>query len=157
MTAEEFRHVLGHLATGVTVITGAGPRGPVGMAANSVTSVSLEPPLVLFCPSRASETWPELRSTGRFTINVMADGHEELTRRFAAKGVDRFDGLTMDREPIAPRIHNALAWVECAVRDEHEAGDHTIVVADVLGIAAAGQPQIKPLVFFRGRYGSFAG
>jgi 3-hydroxy-9,10-secoandrosta-1,3,5(10)-triene-9,17-dione monooxygenase reductase component len=156
MTAQEFRRVLGHLPTGVTVITAVGPEGPVGMAANSVTSVSLDPPLVLFCPSRTSETWPQLRDAGRFTINVMAHHHEDLTVRFAKKGVERFAGLDCIDGPTGPRLHDALAWIDCALRDEHSAGDHTIVVADVLEINSAPEEHLKPpLVFFRGRYGTF--
>ena len=156
MTPQEFRRVLGHLPTGVTVITARTQEGPVGMAANSVTSVSLEPPLVLFCPSRTSETWPQLRESGRFTINVMAHHHEDLTVRFAAKGVERFAGLDCVDGPTGPRLHDALAWIDCELRDEHDAGDHTIVVADVLEINSAPEEQLKPpLVFFRGRYGTF--
>jgi len=84
IAADRFRHV-GHLATGVTVITAYGLDGPSGMAANSVTSVSLDPPLVLFCPAKSSTTWPRLRTAGGFCINVMAGHHEEVTRRFASK------------------------------------------------------------------------
>ncbi|MBN9623835.1 MAG: flavin reductase family protein, partial [Actinobacteria bacterium] len=88
--ARRYREVLAQLATGVSIIAASGPDGPIGMAANSVTSVSLDPPLVLLCPAKTSTTWPHIRSAGRFCINVMAGHHEELTRRFAAKNVDRF-------------------------------------------------------------------
>jgi flavin reductase (DIM6/NTAB) family NADH-FMN oxidoreductase RutF len=155
MTQQEFRRILGHLPTGVTVITANSLQGPVGMAANSVTSVSLDPPLVLFCPSRTSETWPRLREAGRFTINVMARHHETVTVRFAAKGVERFAGLHCIDGPTGPRLHDALAWIDCKLRDEHDAGDHTIVVADVLEIDSTAEEQLLPLVFFRGRYGTF--
>lgn len=155
MTQREFRRVLGHLPTGVTVITGQGDTGPAGMAANSVTSVSLDPPLVLFCPSRSSETWPELRHAGRFTINVMAHHHGELTVRFAAKGIDRFAGLDCLEGAAGPRLRDAIAWIDCGLRDEHDAGDHTIVVADVLAIQSGSEEALKPLVFFRGSYGTF--
>ncbi len=151
-----FRRVLSHLPTGVSVITGNGADGPIGMTANSVTSVSLDPPLILFCPSRTSATWPVIRSTGRFCISVMADHHAEITRRFASKGVDRFAGVQCEPRPTGPALSDALAWIECALEAEHAAGDHTIVVALVLAMEAA--PAIlEPLVFFRGTYGSFRG
>ncbi|MDQ6730727.1 MAG: flavin reductase family protein [Actinomycetota bacterium] len=155
ITGEEFRRVLSHLPTGVAVITGDGPAGPTGLAANSVTSVSLDPPLILFCPARTSETWPSLRDSARFCINVMADSHAELTRRFARKGIDRFAGVDWAPRATGPGLVDAVAWVECNLREEHDAGDHTIVVADVLAIESATKQERLPLVFFRGRYGTF--
>jgi 3-hydroxy-9,10-secoandrosta-1,3,5(10)-triene-9,17-dione monooxygenase reductase component len=151
---EHFRRVLAHLPTGVAVITAHGAAGPTGMAANSVTSVSLDPPLVLFCPSRTSTTWPDIRDASTFCINVMAGHHAEATLRFAAKQVDRFAGVTYERRPTGPALSDALAWIECRLEDEHRAGDHTIAVARVLAMEAA--PDVAdPLVFFRGAYGSF--
>jgi 3-hydroxy-9,10-secoandrosta-1,3,5(10)-triene-9,17-dione monooxygenase reductase component len=150
-----FRDVLGHLPTGVTVIASNGPDGPVGMAANSVTSVSLDPPMILFCPAKSSTTWPDLRATGAFCVNVLAGHHEELTRQFAAKDADRFAGVDYTRRETGPALADAVAWVECRLRDEHDAGDHTIVVAEVVAIEAAEASDLEPLVFFRGRYGSF--
>src|SRR3954463_2585218 len=82
----EFRRVLGHLPTGVTVLAAFRPDDePIGMAANSVTSVSLAPPMILLCPAKSSTTWPGIRAAGRFCINVMAEHHEGLCRRFAAR------------------------------------------------------------------------
>jgi flavin reductase (DIM6/NTAB) family NADH-FMN oxidoreductase RutF len=151
-----FRSVLAHLPTGVSVITAHGANGPVGMTANSVTSVSLDPPLMLFCPARTSMTWPELREAGACCINVLAGHHEGVTRRFAMKDVDRFDGIAYVDRSCGPALCDALAWIECRVEDEHIAGDHTIVVARVVEIEAA--PKLgDPLVFFRGTYGSFRG
>jgi len=149
-----FRKVLAHLPTGVSIITAHGGGGPVGMAANSVTSVSLDPPLVLFCPARTSTTWPDLRAAERFCINIMAGHHEEVTRRFAARGVDRFAGVSFEDRPCGPALVDAVAWIECVLDAEHDAGDHTIVVARVTAMEAG--PEIaEPLVFFRGAYGSF--
>jgi len=150
-----FRDVLGHLPTGVTVITAHGAEGPVGMAANSVTSLSLDPPLVLFCPAKSSSTWPKLRAAAAFCINVMAGHHEELTRQFAAKEADRFAGVDYASRETGPALSDAVAWIECRLRDEHDAGDHTIVVADVVAIEATAAGAVEPLVFFKGQYGSF--
>ncbi|MBS1870271.1 MAG: flavin reductase family protein [Actinobacteria bacterium] len=151
---KSFRRVFSHLPTGVTVVTANGAAGPVGMAANSVVSVSLDPPLVLFCPAKSSSTWPQIRSAGAFCINVLAVHHEEVTRRFAARGAARFDGVAYDTHPAGPRLTDAVAWVACELHDEHDAGDHTIVVARVIDIEAR-RPVVEPLVFCRGAYGSF--
>lgn len=151
-----FRSVLAHLPTGVTVITAYGEDGnPVGMAANSVTSVSLDPPLILLCPAKSSTTWPAIRAASGFCVNVMAGHHEEVTRRFAAKGIDRWAGLEYTERPTGPALDDAVAWIECRPQDEHDAGDHTIVVGRVVAIEATSGPDAEALVFFRGSYGSF--
>lgn len=149
-----FRKVLAHLPTGVTVIAAHGEDGPVGMAANSVTSVSLDPPLILFCPAKTSSTWPKIRDAGSFCVNIMAGHHEDVTRQFAAREADRFSGVDYSNRPSGPALTDAVAWIECTIDHEHEAGDHTIVVARVVAIEAAPTGG-EPLVFFRGNYGSF--
>jgi flavin reductase (DIM6/NTAB) family NADH-FMN oxidoreductase RutF len=151
VTAERLRDVFGHLPTGVTIVTADGADGPTGMTANSVTSVSLDPPLILLCPARSSSTWPHIRDAGRFCVNVMAGHHEETIRRFAQRGVDRFAGVRCTNRPAGPGLEDAVAWIDCELHEEHEAGDHTIAVGRVLGIEAA--EQAVPLVFCRGRYG----
>jgi 3-hydroxy-9,10-secoandrosta-1,3,5(10)-triene-9,17-dione monooxygenase reductase component len=154
LDSSDFRRVLGHLPTGVTVITAHGDRAPVGMAANSVVSVSLDPPLLLVCPARTSATWPTIREGKQFCVNVMASSHLPMITRFARKNIERFDGVSYIWRPAGPGLEEALAWIDCKVRDEHEAGDHTIVVADVMAIEASARND-DPLVFFRGHYGSF--
>ena len=151
ISPSHFREVLGHMPTGVTVITAHGADGPTGMAVNSFTSVSLDPPLVLVCPAKASMTWPSIHRTGRFCANVMAHQHADLSRRFATKGVDRFEGVSWRHRPTGPALEEAAAWIECEIDAEHEAGDHEIVVARVLAIE--GDPAATPLVFLRGAYG----
>lgn len=150
-----FRDVLATLPTGVTVIAAHSSEGPVGMAANSFTSVSLAPPMVLFCPSRMSATWPKLREAGRFCVNVLAGHHETLSRQFAAKDGNRWAGVAYEDRESGPALSDAVAWIECVMADEHDAGDHTIVVSRVIAIEAATDAALDPLVFFRGRYGSF--
>ena len=111
--SQRFRRVLGHLPTGVTVITAHGADGPAGMAANSVTSVSLDPPLVLFCPAKSSTTWPRLRQAGVICINVLAADHAELSRRFAGQatghhaGITRFQGVTAAPFPESARVKSS--------------------------------------------------
>jgi 3-hydroxy-9,10-secoandrosta-1,3,5(10)-triene-9,17-dione monooxygenase reductase component len=149
-----FRRVLGHLPTGVTVITADGAGGPVGMTCNSVSSVSLDPPLISFCAAQTSRTWPVVRDAGRCCVNVLADHHEQVTRAFATKGIDRFAGVAHHRRVSGPALEGAVAWLDCEIRAEHEAGDHVIVVAEV--VALDGRADAAPLVFFRGAYGTFA-
>ena len=150
-----FRRVLGQLPTGVTVVTAHHPDGPVAMSANSVTSVSLDPPLILFCPAKSSTSWPKIRASGRFCVNVFAAHHAEAARRFAAQGVDRFAGIAWHPRPSGPALDDAVAWIECTNDAEHEAGDHLIVVGAVDEVDIR-DGEADPLVFFRGRYGSFS-
>ncbi len=149
----EFRRVLGHLPTGVTVITARDADGPVGMTCNSFGSVSLEPPLVLFCVGRGSTTWPRLRDAGRLCVNVVAGHHGELSRTFSTRGIDRFDGVGWHERGHGPGLDDAVAWVECEVEEEREAGDHLIVIGRVR--ALEGRDEAEPLVFFRGAFGGF--
>jgi flavin reductase (DIM6/NTAB) family NADH-FMN oxidoreductase RutF len=150
----EFRRVLGHMPTAVTLVTGHGDDGPVGMAMNSVTSVSLDPPLILLCPAKTSGTWRQLRDSGAFCINVMARHHQGVTSAFARKGIDRFAGVPYTQRSCGPALDDAIAWIECRIKDEHDAGDHTIVVADVIAVEAVADGPL-PLIFFRGEYGTF--
>ncbi len=124
------------------------------MSANSLTSVSLDPPLLLVCPAKSSETWPAIREGGKFCVNVMASHHEPTVRRFAVRGVDRFEGSSYHDRSSGPALDDAIAWIDCELLHEHDAGDHTIAVCAVIGLENAAEGE--PLVFFRGRYGTFA-
>jgi len=153
--SERFRYVLGHLPTGVTVVTAHHPDGPAAMSANSVTSGSRDPPLILFCPVKSSTTWPRIHESGKFCVNVFAAHHEEVSRRFSQRGVDRFAGVTWHDRPSGPALDDAIAWIDCAIDAQHEAGDHLIVVGAVTSLEVR-EGELSPLVFYQGRYGSFA-
>jgi 3-hydroxy-9,10-secoandrosta-1,3,5(10)-triene-9,17-dione monooxygenase reductase component len=149
--AAGFRHVLGHFCTGVTVITSAENGRPAGFACQAFAALSLTPPLVLFCPSRSSATWPLIARAGVFCVNVLAAGQQEVARRFGVSGADKFARLSWSPSPSgAPVLAGALTWVECAVTAVYEAGDHYVVVGSVteLGPCTPG----RPLLFYRGRY-----
>ncbi|WP_442971778.1 flavin reductase family protein [Rhodococcus sp. LB1] len=148
--AVKFRDVLGHLPTGVSVVTANGPDGPIGMACNSITSVSLTPPLVAFCPAKSSTTWPEIRATRRFCINVMAGHHESAVRAFAARGIDRFGGIPTIDGDCGPVFEDAVAQIDCELSAEHVAGDHFIAVGSVLTLKA--RSERDALIFFRGEF-----
>ncbi|MGW3106247.1 flavin reductase family protein [Streptomyces sp. NPDC001100] len=149
----EFRTVLGHLPTGVVVLAADTPGQPVGMAANSITSVSLDPPLIAVCAARTSSTWPQIRREQRFCVSVLASHHEQISRQFSRAGTDRFAGISWHHRDTGPALDDAIAWLDCELVTEHDAGDHTIAVARVLDLASARDG--RALVFFRGQYGRF--
>jgi 3-hydroxy-9,10-secoandrosta-1,3,5(10)-triene-9,17-dione monooxygenase reductase component len=152
----QFRQVLGHFPTGVTVITAATEQGPVGLAVGSFFSVSLDPPLVAFCAGKTSSSYPKIAEVGHYCVNVLADEQEDVCRVFATKGDDKFSSIGWHPSPIngAPVIDDVLAWIECEIEAVHEAGDHWIVIGRVLELEV-GQAG-GPLVFFRGGYGRYA-
>lgn len=153
-----FRNVLGRFATGVVAITAIDPEtgAPTGLAANSFTSVSLDPALVAFCVAHTSSTWPRVRDAERHCVNILAEPQREVCLQLATKGGDKFAGLEWTISPGgSPVIDGALAWLECSVEAEYTAGDHVIVVARVHQLDK--HHDGDPLVFYRGSYGRFDG
>ena len=151
----KFRQVLGHFPTGVTVVTAAPDSGPVGLAVGSFASVSLDPPLVAFFPDRGSSSWPRIEETGSFCVNILAEDQEDVCRRFASKGDDKFAGLGWSPAGSgAPVLDGALAWIDCDIDQVLDAGDHFCVLGRVRDLEVAHDG--APLLFFRGGYGRFA-
>lgn len=148
----QLRAVLSHFASGVVVITGRDQDGqPVGMTAQSFTSLSLDPPLILVCPSRTSTTWPRI-SGRRFAVNVLAAGQHTVSAVFAKSGTDKFADVEWQPGPNhLPLISGALAQLECDLESVHPGGDHYIAVGRVLSLAAV-DTESAPLIFFRSRY-----
>ena len=145
------RTVLGHFASGVVVITASGPDGPLGFTCQSFSSLSLEPPLVSFCPARSSTTWPKIREVGQFCVNVLADGHAELSTAFARSGTDKYTGVRWTPAPSgAPILEGVAAWTDCSLEYEYPGGDHTIVAGRVHDLDA--DASRAPLLFHRGVY-----
>lgn len=149
------RTVLGNFCTGVTVITAHDGERPYGFACQSVTSLSLEPPFVSFCPAKTSSSWPAMREAGRVCINVLAGDQRDLCGSFARSGGDKFAGADWEHGANgAPALHGVIASIEAELEFEHDAGDHTIAVCRVTALDAG--RDVHPLLFFRGGYGSFA-
>ena len=149
-----FRQVLGHFTTGVTIVTGLDGEEPVGLAVGSFTSLSLEPPLVLFCPAKGSSSWPRIKPSGWFAVNILAEDQEDVCRTFATKGEDKFRGLGWrPGSSGSPLLHDVLAWLECSIEEIHDGGEHEIVVGRVHELEVARKD--GPLVFYRGGYGRF--
>ncbi len=153
-TATALREAFGAFGTGVTVVTAQGPRGPVAMTANSFTSVSIDPPLVLWCPARASARHDALVDAAQFAIHVMGQDQQAIAAHFARSG-DDFDAVDWHADAAGlPFLSGCLARFECAARAVHDGGDHSIVVGQVTRVWHRPGPG---LVFKRGQYGGFAG
>ncbi|MEU5977939.1 flavin reductase family protein [Streptomyces sp. NPDC047315] len=154
----EFRRVLGHFATGVTVVTAHDDAGPAGFACQSFSSLSLDPPLIAFMVGRTSTTWPRIARAGSFCVNVLGEEQGELCRGFAVSGADKFAGVAHRPAPVsgAPLLAGVTAWVDCAVHAVHTGGDHLIVVGRVTALGAPTEAG-GPLVFHRGRFRRLAG
>ena len=146
-----FRSVMGNFATGVTVITASGRTGPVGMTANAVASLSLDPLLLLVAFDNTARTLQVVRATERFGVNVLAAGQEDLARLFASKAREdaKFAGVPHSLHDGLPVIENTLAWVGCRLERLVPGGDHTIGIGAV-ETAEAGSG--RPLLWFRGGY-----
>ena len=151
--ARSFRDALGRFATGVAFVTAAPDGEPAGLIVNSLTSVSLEPPLLSFSPSRSSLTWCRMRRAGRFGVNILGRQHEPFAKRATPAGADRFAGLNWKFGAHGvPLLTNALATLECEIVAEYPTGDHWIVVAQVDNLHVS--PSKDPLVFFAGAFGT---
>ena len=151
-----FRSVLGYYPTGVSVVTGWREENrAVGLAIGTFTSVSLDPPLVGFCPDKRSSSWPLMRRTGRFCVNVLGADQVDLSRKFSARGEDKFHGVSHSLSKHGlPVLDGVVASIECDISAEHDAGDHLFVIGRVLSLEIL-RPA-APLLFFKGDYGTFS-
>lgn len=149
------RQALGTFATGVTVVTGLDGAGPVGFACQSFASVSLEPPLVLFCADHRGRSWARIRQAGRFGVNVLAEQQSDLCRRFGSPAGAKFTGLAWDLSDWGtPALRGVLARVHADIEAVHPSGDHDVVIGRVLAVErVCDRP---PMLFFRSNYGTFA-
>jgi flavin reductase (DIM6/NTAB) family NADH-FMN oxidoreductase RutF len=150
----DMRTVMGHFATGVCVVSTRRRDGsPVGTTVNAVTSVSLEPPLLLVCLAHDSETLSAVRASSRFAVSILAEDQREHSTRFAAKG-ERARAQEVEfgeHDPGLPCLPDALATLSCRVSAIHRGGDHMIVIGEALSMSSA-QEDVAPLLFFRGSY-----
>jgi 3-hydroxy-9,10-secoandrosta-1,3,5(10)-triene-9,17-dione monooxygenase reductase component len=150
-SSRKFRDVLGRFCTGVTVVTSMSNGRPVGMTCQSFSSVSLDPPLVLFCPAKSSRAWPQMQRAGFFCVNLLSHDQLELSDGFARKGADKFSGVSWRPSATgAPLLDGVLGWVDCTIYAVHEAGDHYVVIGRVMDLGVEDAPH--PLLFYRGQY-----
>ena len=159
ISSDEFRHAVGHFATGVTVVTSIDSDGePVGTTANAVSSLSLDPPLILVCFDRSSLTLDAIHQHGAFVVNVLSAPQQELSANFARRGLSAaWDGVEHQPGPTgSPRLAGTLAALECTVEHSLPGGDHEIIVGRVQYAETSGDGG-APLLFWRGSYLSLEG
>jgi 3-hydroxy-9,10-secoandrosta-1,3,5(10)-triene-9,17-dione monooxygenase reductase component len=153
VTGDRFREVLGHFATGITVVTAMEEGVPVGFTCQAFTSLSLDPPMVALAPAKTSTSWPRMVKAGAFCVNILAEDQEALCRTFAVSGGDKFVGVSWHLGAAGtPVLDGVLAWIECALESVSDAGDHELVTGRVLGLDAT---RGSPLIFYRSGYGRF--
>lgn len=153
LTQRSFRDVLGRFGTGVVLVTAQSAEGPRGMAVNSFTSVSLDPPLIAFCAALTSTTWPAIRATGGCAITILSDEQEDVCRTFSARGVDRFVGHRWASTAAGhPVMADGLGWLDCRIRTVQTEGDHELVIAEALDWSTGADA--RPLIFQSGRFAS---
>lgn len=151
--ARTFRHVLGQFCTGITVITTMHDDRPVGFACQSFAALSLEPPLVLFCPTKVSRSWQAIEATGRFCVNILHEHQRDVSARFGSKEHDKFAGIDWGPSPLgSPIIANSLAHIDCTVHDVLDGGDHYVVFGLVSSLSEVPKAKPRPLLFYRGEY-----
>jgi flavin reductase (DIM6/NTAB) family NADH-FMN oxidoreductase RutF len=149
----DFRTVLGHFCSGITIISAMCDGVPVGFTCQSFFSLSLDPPLIAFSPATSSKTYPDIRKAGHFCVNVLADDQSDVCMNFARSNTDKWKDVTWEAGTTgSPIIENVLAWIDCRIEAEHEAGDHFITVGRVLKLGAR---EGSPLLYFKAAFGHF--
>lgn len=151
--ARAFRDAMGKFCSGITVISGHDGYEPIGFTCQSFYSVSVDPMLVSFSVMKTSTTYPRIKDTGRFAVNVLACEQSEVSGQFARKGADKWAGIEWTPSSNGnPIIADTLMWVDCDIRDEYDAGDHWIIVGAVREVSPADWHHGDPLLFFKGQY-----
>ena len=150
--SQNFRQVMGRLPTGVVIVTGGNPQQPSGLVCGSFMSVSLEPPLVAVSPAKTSSSWPAIEAGGTFCANVLAEGQQDLAQKFAMSGGDKFAGVSWEPAPGtgAPILDGVAAWIDCRIYKQTEAGDHWLVLGEVLELSV--HREGGALVFHGGQF-----
>ena len=149
--ARELRNVMGNFATGVTIITTKNAAGkPFGLTANAFSSLSLDPPLLLICVDKKVDCYACFDESKVFGVNFLSEGQDQLSNRFATKGIEKFEGVPYKLGELGVALlEDALAHIECKVANAYEGGDHTIYVGEIQSATILSD---RPLLFFRGKY-----
>jgi 3-hydroxy-9,10-secoandrosta-1,3,5(10)-triene-9,17-dione monooxygenase reductase component len=148
-----FREVLGHFATGVTIVTACEDGVPVGFSCQSFSALSLNPPMVILAPAKSSTSWPRIAEAGAFCVNILADDQEAICLNFAVSGGDKFEGVAWTAGTTgAPVIEGSLASIECTLGAIYEGGDHELVTGHVVSMEVGTG---APLLFYRSGFGRF--
>ena len=148
-----FREVLGHFATGITIVTATDEGEPVGFSCQSFAALSLDPPMVILAPAKSSTSWPRIARAGAFCVNILGEHQEAVCRAFAVSGGDKFDGVGWTPGVTgSPLIDGSLATVECTLGAIYEGGDHELVTGHVVDMEIG---KGSPLIFYRSGFGRF--
>lgn len=151
---DDFRNAVSQFATGVVVVAGIENGSLVGFAAQSFVSLSLDPPLVLFCPQKSSTSWPRIRCGQNYGINILGAEHQEISEAFAVVGAVPDVAWSPSQQSRVPILEESIAFLDCSYSSEHSAGDHTIVISTVNDVLVR-RPEDSPLLYLRGSYGTF--
>ncbi|UUM29673.1 flavin reductase family protein [Vibrio japonicus] len=151
-----YKNIMGQFPTGVTVITAYNDLGDVvGFTASAFSALSIDPALVLVCPSYTSDSYPVIRDTKKFAIHILADDQQAVAYQFAKKGIDKSEGLVIHKsEHGVPVIEGALAVLECELWNDYPGGDHAILVGQVVDAQLANTDEQHPLLYCRSKMGS---
>jgi 3-hydroxy-9,10-secoandrosta-1,3,5(10)-triene-9,17-dione monooxygenase reductase component len=159
-----FRNVLGQFCTGITIITTVHDGVPVGFACQSFAALSLDPPLVLFCPTKVSRSWQAIEASGQFCVNVLTEKQKDVSARFGSREPDKFTGIDWTPSELgSPILSGALAHIDCTVSSVHDGGDHFVVFGAVKSLSEVPGDALvrdangtlvkpRPLLFYRGDY-----
>ena len=151
-TPEEMRASMSRFASGVTVVTGLDQEGPTGFVCQSFASVSLDPPLILFCADRKGRSWPRIRRSGWFTVNVLADNQVDMCTRFGSSDGLKYDGIDWKRSRWGtPALPGVLLRVHASIENIHLSGDHDVIIGRVAELECLSDA--SPLIFYRGKFG----
>ncbi|WP_231335696.1 flavin reductase family protein [Actinomadura graeca] len=153
ISQDDFRTTMSRFASGLTVVAALDEAGlPAGLTCQSFASLSLDPPLILVCVGRGSSSWARIEGTGRFGVSILAEQQRDVCVSLARRAEDKFDSVPWRPSPYGTvHIEGALATIDCRIGTVHEAGDHLVVIGDVLDLAV--RDEGTPLLYFRGRYG----
>lgn len=152
---QKFRQVLGHFCTGVTVITAMDNGEPVGFSCQAFAALSLDPPLVVFCPALTSSTWPRIAKGKMFAVNVLTEDQHDIATRFGRTALRKFEGVTWEPDGAgSPVIDGVLTWAGCEIEAVYPGGDHNVVIGRVRELGECGSQ--RPLLFYRGRFATSA-
>ncbi|MFB1294581.1 3-hydroxy-9,10-secoandrosta-1,3,5(10)-triene-9,17-dione monooxygenase reductase subunit [Mycobacterium sp. pW049] len=148
-----FRNVLGQFCTGITVITTVHDGAPVGFACQSFAALSLDPPLVLFCPTKVSRSWAAIEASGNFCVNILHENQQHVSARFGSREPDKFAGIDWSPSHLgSPIIDGTLAHIDCSVHSVIDGGDHYVVFGAVHSLSDVPKKKPRPLLFYQGQY-----
>ncbi|WP_024795558.1 3-hydroxy-9,10-secoandrosta-1,3,5(10)-triene-9,17-dione monooxygenase reductase subunit [Tomitella biformata] len=147
------RNIFGQFCTGITIISTMVDDEPVGFACQSFAALSLDPPLVLFCPMKSSRSWQAIEQTGKFSVSILSEEQQEACAVFGSRNPDKFGNVDWHKSPGGmPLLDGSLAWLDCTIENVHDGGDHLVVYGRVQAFNSMTNKTQRPLLFYRSQY-----